>query len=402
MKLYTLLENEKTLSLPGIYQIINDNTGKFYIGSTSNPVKDRVSQHFSYLRANTHANKKLQNSYNKHTESAFSIRVLETFICSKKECQKIGYLQEQKYIDLYNSVENGYNINRKAEKPNPREFTEQDRIEESLKRSEGGYLISFPESEDTYFVPNLKLFIEAWPEYNLDDRGLTACARAEISNHKGFKVKFANPAKQKEYVSKYDQREEAFVLFDPDGNRYVTNNLSKFCREHGLEDNRVSLLLCAQGKNYHSAGWQCHYIKNAPEKYIPTDKLANRIKYLIFDPQGNQYSTQNLTKFCQEHNLKENPMRCVSLPNTKNKSYKGWTCFRDDQTLTNRDEIVKYKGKVPIFKYQVSLPDGTLVKGKSITQLEKDLGFNRDILARMFRNKAKGKPVKKGFDVFVL
>ena len=387
MKLYTFLENEKTQSLPGIYQITNDNTGKFYIGSTINSVKERISQHFSYLRAGKHANVKLQNSYNKHGEAAFTIKVLEIFICSKEDCKNYGFRREQIYIDLFNTVERGYNINKKAEKPNPRTFTIQDRKEEGLRKSEGGYLVTFPDQTEEYFVESLALFTESWPEYELQHSTLTACARGEISNHRGFKVKFANPDKQVTYISKYDQGEDSFILFDPQGNKYSTNNLSRFCREHNLQDNRVALLLCAQGKNYHSAGWQCHYVENAPEKYIPTDQLANRIKYLIFDPEGNMYTTQNLTKFCGKHNLKENPMRCVSLLTSKSKSYKGWTCFKDDESL-NREEIIYYKGKVPNFKYVVRHPNGTEDKVVSFKKYEKERQLPANTLTNAFTGKS--------------
>ena len=377
-----------------VYRITNKINNKFYIGS-SKDWESRKWNHKSELRRNIHSNPYLQRAWNKYGEENFDFSAIEFNVPANKLKER-----EQWWIDTTNCLNPsiGYNIAKQATHPNPRTFTIQDRKEEGLRKSDGGYLVIFPDSTDEYFVESLALFVESWPEYNLEHSCLTACARGEISNHRGFKVKFANSAKQKDYVSKYDQREEAFVLFDLEGNRYITNNLTKFCREHKLESNREALVLCAQGKNYHSAGWQCHYIDIAPEEYIPTDKLANRIKYLIFDPEGNQYSTQNLTKFCEEYNLKENSMRRVSLPDYPNKSYKGWTCFRDDETLANRDEVIKYKGKIPVFKYQVNLPDGRQVKGKSIRQLEKELDFNRDMLARIYR----GEVVKRDFTVVKL
>lgn len=326
MKLYTLLDNEKTLSLPGVYQITNDNTGKFYIGSTIRPLKERISQHFSYLRGGTHQNQKLQNSYNKYGESSFTARSLEVFIVDKKQCQDFSFEREQFWIDLFNSVENGYNINKKVEKPNPRIFTIQDRIEEGLRKSEGGYLVKFPDQEDEYFVASLALFAEFWPKYKLQHSSLTACARGEIGHHRGFRVRFANPDKQVEYIKKYDQGEDTFVLFDPQGKRYSTNNLSRFCREHELEKNRVALLLCAQGKNHHSAGWQCYYVQEAPEEYIPLEQKAKYKKYKLIDPEGKEYITQNLKQFATERQLNENTLRKVASPKYKNKSYRGWLC----------------------------------------------------------------------------
>ena len=268
------MTNEKTLSLPGVYRLKNDVTGKFYIGSTINSCKSRIGQHFSLLRAGKHSSIKLQNSYNKHGESAFSGDILETFICSKEECRKYSYKQEQIWIDRFDSVNSGYNICEKAEKPNPRTFSKKERIKESARMAPGGYTVTTPSGESIQ-VNNLSEYAR---QHNLTASTLTACARGEVSNHKGYYVKRTLPEHQVEYVSAYDKRPDKYVLFDPNGKRYQTNNLTQFCKDHNLEANRTALVQCCKGQNYHSGGWQCHYIENAPEVYIPTSHMANRKK----------------------------------------------------------------------------------------------------------------------------
>jgi group I intron endonuclease len=48
---------------------------KMYIGSSVN-VYRRINQHFSTLQANCHANKKLQNFYNKYPSAQFCYRTI--------------------------------------------------------------------------------------------------------------------------------------------------------------------------------------------------------------------------------------------------------------------------------------------------------------------------------------
>lgn len=60
-----------------IYVIENKNSGKFYIGRTNNPAA-RKRGHFSELRRGIHGNPRLQASFNKHGETAFEFRVVDS------------------------------------------------------------------------------------------------------------------------------------------------------------------------------------------------------------------------------------------------------------------------------------------------------------------------------------
>jgi group I intron endonuclease len=65
-----------------IYQILNKNTGMYYIGRTINH-ESRWADHKKTLRGNRHRNPRLQNSWNFHGESAFEFSIL----CEQpKEC----------------------------------------------------------------------------------------------------------------------------------------------------------------------------------------------------------------------------------------------------------------------------------------------------------------------------
>jgi group I intron endonuclease len=70
-----------------IYVIENNVTGKFYIGRTNNPAS-RKRAHFSELRRGVHKNPRLQYSFDKHGETAFEFKVVDSaeseVICNKE------------------------------------------------------------------------------------------------------------------------------------------------------------------------------------------------------------------------------------------------------------------------------------------------------------------------------
>jgi group I intron endonuclease len=86
-----------------IYIIENANTGKFYIGRTNDPAQ-RKRAHFSELRRGAHGNPRLQNSFNKHGESAFEFKVVDSASADKiqaKEAEWFKAFDEDKTY-LYN------------------------------------------------------------------------------------------------------------------------------------------------------------------------------------------------------------------------------------------------------------------------------------------------------------
>ena len=89
----------------GVYKIINNKTGDFYIGSSVNFVK-RKSSHFRALLKNKHKNSYLQNSFNKHGIKNFKFEILAK--CPKEYCIKL----EQWFINTLNPK---YNIRKIAE-----------------------------------------------------------------------------------------------------------------------------------------------------------------------------------------------------------------------------------------------------------------------------------------------
>ena len=92
----------------GIYAILNRTNGKHYIGS-SNDLRKRKNHHLCYLRKNKHANRNLQNAFNKLTEFDFEIFCIE--YCEKDSLQE----REQFYLDthtgpIYNVFKQAYSV----------------------------------------------------------------------------------------------------------------------------------------------------------------------------------------------------------------------------------------------------------------------------------------------------
>lgn len=89
----------------GIYAIECSVNGKMYIGRTKD-INSRISQHFGYLRKNTHPNRHLQEDYNKFGRDAFTNRII--CLCPEKA---LDFL-EVNFIKYYKSLstQNGYNI----------------------------------------------------------------------------------------------------------------------------------------------------------------------------------------------------------------------------------------------------------------------------------------------------
>lgn len=88
----------------GVYAIINNVTGKMYVGGSVN-LRKRLLKHFDFLERGKHHSPHLQASWIKHGASAFDCTILEfTDRSTLRE-------REQYWMDLHQSyTDAGYNI----------------------------------------------------------------------------------------------------------------------------------------------------------------------------------------------------------------------------------------------------------------------------------------------------
>lgn len=83
----------------GVYMLHNGTTKQFYIGSANN-LRTRKNHHFHKLREKTHANKNLQESFDKYGEKVFTFNIIE--LCESNKLIK----REQFFIDTLNPYYN--------------------------------------------------------------------------------------------------------------------------------------------------------------------------------------------------------------------------------------------------------------------------------------------------------
>ena len=103
--------DQENLSKKGIYSITNLVNNKKYIGSTKKSFLTRFKQHYQELINNKHFSQHLQNAWNKNGEEKFEFSIVEIV---ENITDDTLLILEGKYIQIYDSINNGYNIN-----PNP-------------------------------------------------------------------------------------------------------------------------------------------------------------------------------------------------------------------------------------------------------------------------------------------
>lgn len=200
-----------------IYKIQNKINRKCYIGFTENFEK-RKKEHIkiaSYGKRN-----KLYNAIRKYGEFSFSWDII--YISDDKEDTLT--VMEQLFIDLYNSIECGYNQKQggrggseKGRTAPPKSLIDRENI---ARRQLGGTL-----SEET---------------------------KQKISKaHKGKKLKEETLAKM--ILSRRKERR----LVDPNGVLYVFFSIKEFCENHKLSRPDISKVL--RGKISQYKGWNIEY-----------------------------------------------------------------------------------------------------------------------------------------------
>lgn len=90
-------------ALCGVYKITNNINNKVYIGQSIN-IKNRWKDHINALNREDSSCTLLQRAWKKYKQENFSFEILE--LCSESELDDV----EIKYIEFYDAIRNGYNI----------------------------------------------------------------------------------------------------------------------------------------------------------------------------------------------------------------------------------------------------------------------------------------------------
>lgn len=149
-----------------VYMIENNITNEAYIGETFN-YERRKQEHKDELNSNSHHSYKLQNAWNEHNEDNFIFKILEELDdvgSPYKNKMQLIYL-EGKYINQYDSINKGYNI--------------ENTIEEILS----GRKVIMSKKLDVKYLTYLINHNEFSQELNLDSKNIKIIKEEEIINY---------------------------------------------------------------------------------------------------------------------------------------------------------------------------------------------------------------------------
>jgi group I intron endonuclease len=103
----------------GVYRIDIDRF--FYYGSAASSFINRRSGHLNKLRKNDHANRHMQNAWNKYGEQSFRFSIVEE--CEPQRCLEV----EQRYIAQFFGAENCMNLSPTAQNTLGVKYSEESR-----------------------------------------------------------------------------------------------------------------------------------------------------------------------------------------------------------------------------------------------------------------------------------
>ncbi|MEH2094003.1 GIY-YIG nuclease family protein [Nostoc sp.] len=196
------------LNQTGIYVIINRDTGKRYIGSTTASFRRRWDNHKRSLRTNKHHSTKLQRAWNKYTEFRFEFKIIE--VVPKEEWTDNKYLLdiEQMYLDTYQPEYNicktaGSNLGLKRSKETiekgraslknyynnnnshllGKSIPPEQAIKSSLTQRPQSYSFMHKVTLEVCVINNLSLFCR---ERLLDKSNMSKVANGRIKSYKGW------------------------------------------------------------------------------------------------------------------------------------------------------------------------------------------------------------------------
>lgn len=132
---------------------------------------------------------------------------------------------------------------------------------------------------------------------------------------------------------------KTYIITYPDGKEQTIKNLSKFCRDNGLNQGALSAVTRHKAnhhKSYHCRlnietleQWQAKrqdYLDNRPPKKHPSKKRKS--SWEITFPNGEKEVIKSLTDFCKQYNLSQGNMTEVAYG--KRKQHKGFQCLNID------------------------------------------------------------------------
>jgi len=219
----------------GIYKITCTVNGKIYIGSAINLYK-RLAYHRWELRNGRHENSYLQRTWNKYGESAFVFEVIELVMPWSRVDRENYWLKTLRPFDRnigFNTCETAGEV--------PSLIGHSVSAESRAKMSRAAQNRGM-QSEA----------IEAMRRFNTGRKHTPEHIEKVAAAHRGKKIKPEQLEKMTEATSRN------YIVTSPDGIEIRVRNLSKFCRDNGLNNKALSNV--AYGLCSHHKGWKCRRV----------------------------------------------------------------------------------------------------------------------------------------------
>jgi hypothetical protein len=231
---------DKALARPGVYAILCDANGRYYMGGSGN-IRARFNCHRGSLRGNRHKNPHMASAYQMFGESRFIFKVLE--FCNPSEV--ISF--EQKWINALDSARDGFNIRHDAAgrpaRPSDKLILAMRSIE---NRSNLNKFELISPNGDVHAGVNLKKFCK---EHGLPQGNMHGVVTGRLLSCLGWRKNGGRTRTNNAWAI-----EKEYSLVSPLGELYVGKNISLFARKMKLTG--TSLVQVMLGKQSNHKGWR--------------------------------------------------------------------------------------------------------------------------------------------------
>lgn len=281
----------------GIYAILNEVTGKVYIGSAK-ILSRRWDEHKKYLRRNKHKNPHLQSSWNLYSETSFIFLIME-FVDFE-----ILLEREQYWLDKISESYEIYNCNLQVSGFHGRQHSEE--TKRKISETKKSQKIKFTHSEETKRkMSEIQKTIKKKPLTEEHKKNISlGSKRLPMSDSTRQKIIEATGIE--------------FTIKDPEGAIHSGQNLENFCRLHDIDARAINAVL--KGKRRHHKKW------TLPDKNIDFDLNQSYREFDLVDPNGVRHQGTNLTEFCKNENLNYKCM--LRMIYGKRTHYKNWKVYQ--------------------------------------------------------------------------
>lgn len=262
--------------MSGIYKITCKTNGRFYIGRSVN-ISKRFYQHKNKLKNRDHFNIIMQASYNKYGPDSFVYEVICT--CPEEDLNSL----EQFYIDKYWENPLLSNINVESADCAGRKC----RVVNNLVGPDSPHPLPA--------VVNISAFCR---KNKLNCTEFQRMLAGEYKSYRGYYLLGAEWSLLPSY--KNEQLQDCY------GELHDVVSLKDFAKQHGLNHNRLSLLINGDIDEY--KGWT-----------RPGSPLAG---YSVSDPDGTVYRFGVIADFCRQQGL--NLKHFNKMISGERGSYLGW------------------------------------------------------------------------------